>query len=80
VILKKAKVMDCKGTRLIVSTPDGTKEVGFDTLINAKRQSREADMVLFKGIAREVYLIGDAKRPRRLHNAIHDGYRLGMVI
>lgn len=26
------------------------------------------------------YIIGDAKKPRRLHNAIHDGYRLGMEI
>jgi len=31
-------------------------------------------------IAQEIFFIGDAKRPRRLHNAIHDGYRLGMVI
>ncbi|MDD4197011.1 MAG: FAD-dependent oxidoreductase [Syntrophorhabdaceae bacterium] len=31
-------------------------------------------------LAGEVYFIGDAKKPRRLLNAIHDGYRLGMVI
>lgn len=31
-------------------------------------------------IAKEVYFTGDAKRPRRLNNVIHDGYRLGMVI
>lgn len=31
-------------------------------------------------LAKEVYVIGDAKKPRRLLNAIHDGYRLGMVI
>jgi hypothetical protein len=31
-------------------------------------------------IAKEVHFIGDAKKPRRLNNAIHDGYRLGMVI
>lgn len=31
-------------------------------------------------LAKEVYLIGDAKKPRRLNNAIHDGYRLGMVL
>lgn len=27
-----------------------------------------------------IHYIGDAKKPRRLNNAIHDGYRLGMVI
>ncbi len=29
---------------------------------------------------KEIHYIGDAKQPRRLNNAIHDGYRLGMVI
>jgi hypothetical protein len=28
----------------------------------------------------EVFIIGDARKPRRLNNAIHDGYRLGMVL
>ncbi len=31
-------------------------------------------------ITREIYFIGDAKKPRRLQNAIHDGYRLGMEL
>jgi NADPH-dependent 2,4-dienoyl-CoA reductase/sulfur reductase-like enzyme len=29
---------------------------------------------------KDIHYIGDAKQPRRLNNAIHDGYRLGMVI
>ncbi len=33
-----------------------------------------------RSLAAEVYFIGDAKKPRRLLNAVHDGYRLGMVI
>ncbi|HEX2964840.1 MAG TPA: FAD-dependent oxidoreductase, partial [Syntrophorhabdaceae bacterium] len=28
----------------------------------------------------DVYYIGDARRPRRLNNAIHDAFKLGMVI
>ncbi len=28
----------------------------------------------------KIHVIGDARKPRRLHNAIHDGYRLGMEI
>jgi len=31
-------------------------------------------------LAGETHFIGDAKKPRRLLNAIHDGYRLGMVL
>jgi len=29
---------------------------------------------------RSIHVIGDARKPRRLHNAIHEGYRLGMEI
>jgi len=36
---------------------------------------RDIDNVVF-----EVFFIGDAKKPRRMHNAIHDGYRVGMKI
>jgi 2,4-dienoyl-CoA reductase (NADPH2) len=31
-------------------------------------------------VGAEVYYIGDAKKPRRINNAIHDGYRMGMRI
>jgi len=31
-------------------------------------------------MAFEVFFIGDAKKPRRMHNAIHDGYRVGIKI
>jgi 2,4-dienoyl-CoA reductase (NADPH2) len=61
--------------------PSGEGSQEFDTVIMAImhpedgiwRRSAES-------LAKEVYFIGDAKKPRRLLNAIHDGYRLGMVI
>lgn len=33
-----------------------------------------------QNLAGQTYFIGDARKPRRLINAIHDGYRLGMVL
>lgn len=51
-----------------------------DTIVYSERES-VANLV---GAAQEgdseVYVIGDALVPRRLHNAIHDGYRIGVRI
>jgi hypothetical protein len=56
------------------------KAVGFDNIVTAKRTVPHIWDGAFKGLGKEVYYIGDAKRPRRLLNAIHDGYRLGMEL
>lgn len=85
------RLMKEKKTVFLMSTE--VKRIGKGTLYlnGAKRQNIEADSIVVavmeadrqwedKTLAREVYVIGDAKRPRRLNNAIHDGYRLGMVL
>ena len=48
-------------------------------IISQREPVKEWDLDLGH-VAKEAYFIGDAKRPRRLHNAIYDGYRLGMVL
>lgn len=54
--------------------------IEVDGIIMALQDShREWDSYASKH-GKEIYYIGDAKQPRRLNNAIHDGYRLGMVI
>ncbi len=56
------------------------KEIECDTLINTLREDATSLIEPFFGCAKELYVIGDAKKPRRLHNAVHDGYKLGMKI
>jgi hypothetical protein len=51
-----------------------------DSIIMALLEPAKNRWETVQDIAREIYFIGDAKKPRRINNAIHDGYRLGMVL
>lgn len=75
-----SKVIYAKERALLISNGEVQKEIEFDTLINTLREEAKDVKDKLSSFQREIYLIGDAKRPRRLHNAIHDGYRLGMRI
>ena len=33
-----------------------------------------------RGLVNEVHLIGDAKVPRNIHDAMHEGYQIGLDI
>jgi 2,4-dienoyl-CoA reductase (NADPH2) len=79
-IITEAVVTGATENKLLLGTPKGDKRVEADAVIMALRQPAGEWVEAVKGLAKEVYVVGDAKRPRRLNNAIHDGYRLGMEI
>jgi len=54
--------------------------IEVDGIIMALQDSHRSWDSFASKHSKEIYYIGDAKQPRRLNNAIHDGYRLGMVI
>ena len=54
--------------------------IAADTVVYAERESATDVLNAAKETVPEVYVIGDALVPRRLHNAIHDGYRIGVRI
>ncbi|MGD0230633.1 MAG: FAD-dependent oxidoreductase [Syntrophorhabdales bacterium] len=68
------------GKTVRISSPKGEKVIDVDDIVVAIREAPEDPGGTLAGCAPEVYFLGDAKRPRRLHNAIHDGYRWGMQI
>ncbi|MBI2955249.1 MAG: FAD-dependent oxidoreductase [Chloroflexi bacterium] len=52
-----------------------------DTVILAgNRKSRQELFLLAEFMSDEIHIIGDAVSPRGLHNAIHDGYKMGVRI
>lgn len=65
---------------LEVSEPDGAVRVlTADTIVvSATRCANNALLTDAEFSADELYAIGDAVTPRSLHNAVHDGYRLGV--
>lgn len=78
--LNKTKVSRIEDRLVHVSGPSGEKTIESDSIIITLFEPEKMWQKEMKGLAREIYFIGDAKKPRRLNNAIHDGYRLGMVL
>jgi len=81
VLLMKSKVEKIKYDKVYISSNNEHNEhVAFDNIVIAQREPAIYDYEALKDLANQIFFIGDAKRPRRLLNAIHDGYRLGMEI
>jgi 2,4-dienoyl-CoA reductase (NADPH2) len=56
------------------------KEIEVDTVVIALRSAATGWDTTPGVLAKEVLILGDAKKPRRLLNAIHDGYRIAMEV
>lgn len=78
--LTQTKVTHIEDSFVRVSGLLGEKTIEADSIIMTTFEPEKNWQQETKGITKEVYFIGDAKKPRRLNNAIHDGYRLGMVL
>lgn len=70
--------MEQGGLRVRLAT--GNEEVlAVDTIITAGPRRSEQDLLLScEYLCDEIYIVGDAVAPRDMHNAIRDGYRLGV--
>ena len=77
-LLTRAKLVRYEAGKAFLSSAGQERIVEIDDAIVASRESREGLMEAFGGSAPEVFLLGDARRPRRLHNAIHEAFRMGM--
>lgn len=65
---------------VLILTGRDAKEIEVDTIVIALR-GPTTDWDVTPGVlAEKVLLLGDAKKPRRLNNAVHDGYRLAMEV
>jgi pyruvate/2-oxoglutarate dehydrogenase complex dihydrolipoamide dehydrogenase (E3) component len=79
-IFTRTVLKGVSGSTLQFNIRGEDKSIDVDGLIAALQTSnRSWDSFAMKN-GKEIHYIGDAKQPRRLNNAIHDGYRLGMVI
>lgn len=78
--MTRASLIRSEGGTASISSPKGEKRVEIDDIIMAEREVAGDWKSELAGTAPAVYAVGDAKRPRRLHNAIHDGYLLGMEL
>jgi 2,4-dienoyl-CoA reductase-like NADH-dependent reductase (Old Yellow Enzyme family)/thioredoxin reductase len=88
--LADAKVKILKNTKIVAITDGGVTAISADkNLVNINgdqvilAMGLASDIKLYKAVHEkiaEVYVIGDSVEPRRMGEAIHEGYRVGSVI
>ena len=78
VIMMNSQINGMEGSLLSIGFLNKQKTIEVDSIIVTYRQPAVDWKIALEDTKEKVYLIGDAKKPRRLNNAIHDGYRLGM--
>jgi 2,4-dienoyl-CoA reductase (NADPH2) len=80
VIMLNSKIIKINENELNVAVKGEVKTIEFDSIVTAQRNIASGWSSVPNDGKKEIHFIGDAKKPRRLLNAIHDGYRLGMEI
>jgi NADPH-dependent 2,4-dienoyl-CoA reductase/sulfur reductase-like enzyme len=80
VFMTNAEIINADSNILSVKSSEAVKDVHADSVVVTYREPSLDLKTSLEFLNKKVYLIGDAKKPRRLNNAIHDGYRLGMEI
>ncbi len=80
--LTGARLKDIRSNAVVVADAEGNERVlPADTIINAgPRESRQELIKALEFSADEQYIVGDAVRPRSVHNAIRDGHLIGLRI
>jgi len=75
-IITNSPVKEITQDGAIIETPEGEKTLsGFDTIIIAVGTSPVNELAeAIKGVVDEVYVVGDAKKPRKALEAIAEGY------
>ncbi len=80
VLLANTKVLRIQDGNVFISGPSGEKTLETDSIVMSVFEPAENPIKNTTEFDGDYFIIGDAKKPRRLNNAIHDGYRLGMVL
>lgn len=81
-VLTQVKIKQITEHGVVVLDKNGNEAmVAADTVIWAtNRKSRQDLFHQAEFMADETHIVGDAVAPRGLHNAIHDGYKLGVRV
>ncbi|MGE5543684.1 MAG: FAD-dependent oxidoreductase [Bacillota bacterium] len=76
-----ARVVAIQKDGVVVEAEGGMQKIKADTVVLAVGSRPDNDLFYqLQGAAPEVYLIGDAREPRKAMEAIHEGFRVGNTI
>lgn len=79
-IYTSSKVLEITEKKVRISGAKGEATLEADSVIDARMEPNSIWAKAASGISKKIFFIGDAKKPRRILNAIHDGYRVGMEL
>lgn len=80
-ILTQTKAVGITTSGLEVEDAQGSGFVAADTVVLAAGSQSEDGLVnTLQGRVSEVHVIGDAKKPRNILTAIHEGFQLGLTL
>ncbi len=79
-LLRSTRLLKLEGRMAYLAGQRGEQVIEVDAVVAAQRQPATSWGPALKGSGSDLYFVGDAKRPRRLNNAVHDGYRVGMAL
>jgi len=79
-ILVGATAIEVGETGLVIQKEAGQEIVPADSVVMATGSKSENALASFKDLAPELYVIGDAKKPRNALAAIREGFLIGLRI
>ena len=81
-IYTASRVEEVSESGVRIQKKDGEERfLEADTVVQAGPRKAQQDLLgLLEFSVDEIYIIGDAVRPRSIHNAIHEGFKLGVRI
>jgi 2,4-dienoyl-CoA reductase (NADPH2) len=80
-IFTEVKIEELRDDAVVLKNPEGKSvTVPADTIIMAQMKSNNELEAKLKGKCGKLIVIGDALKPRRCNNALHDGYEAGMEV
>lgn len=80
-VLTSTKVISIGDDHVLVEREGQEMKMSCDNVVLAIGSKPVNDLVYrLNGVVQEIYVIGDAKKPRKVMDAMHEGFRLGLVI
>lgn len=80
-VLTGAAVKEIQGDGVVVQTASGEEKLPADTVVLAMGAMPESELCeRIKETVKEIYMVGDAVTPRKIQDAIYDGFLAGEVL
>ncbi|MGQ9723454.1 MAG: oxidoreductase [Candidatus Jordarchaeum sp.] len=79
-IISNARILEIKQSHIILAQGKETNKLYFDKIVLARELKPSNKLAKEVKTGGEVYIIGDALKPRKIFDAIHEGFMIGKLV